>query len=272
MPLTGMNTEQIAQLETELLAGVPVDGRPVGNGHLRDDILDWENDRYWAVRQRLVDSGILVTGRGRGGSVRRPIGQTQDGEEETNTEEPAEDERYPNEESLYDPMTYVIANHWARDQPFDNHVVENTDRGGRRRDGIWSRPDITVAAMTSYTYVPGRHFDVITFEIKHFRGLNVTAVYEAMSHRRAATRSYVLAYIPDEQLEQFEDSTLADAVDEANRHGVGLIVASDPANYDTWDIREEATLVTPDPARLNSFIRNQLTEGTRDQIVRWFRV
>ena len=60
-------------------------------------------------------------------------------------------------------------------------------------------------------------------------------------------------------------------MEEANRHGVGLIVAGDPGDYDLWDIREEAVHVNPDPARLNTFIRNQLSEGTRDQIVRWFR-
>lgn len=113
--------------------------------------------------------------------------------------------------------------------------------------------------------------DIISFEIKPFEGLNVTAVYEALAHRRAATRSYVLVYIPEDHIEAFENPILVDIADEANKHEIGLIVATDPNDFDTWDIREDAGRVEPDPARMNAFIRNQLGEATRDQIVRWFR-
>ena len=87
---------------------------------------------------------------------------------------------------------------------------------------------MTVAAKKTYAYVPGIHFDIITFEIKHYSGFDVTAVYEALSHRRAATRAYVLVYIPDDQIHIYENPTLVEISEEASRHGIGLIVASVP--------------------------------------------
>ena len=54
----------------QLLSRVPADGSPIGNIKLRD-LLGWDEDRYQAARQPLLDQGILATGRGRGGSVAR---------------------------------------------------------------------------------------------------------------------------------------------------------------------------------------------------------
>lgn len=278
MPLTSQSAEGIAHLEEQMMNAVPTDGTSIGNMRLRDDVLRWSHDLYLAVRARLLDRGELITGRGKGGSVRRPVvaaalepPMIQLGDPIREGGQAFVQDPYPDETALYEAITTVVRERWVQEQSFDQVLVENTNRGGRRRDGIWTRPDLTIAAMTSYTYVPGKHFDVISFEIKHHTGFNVTAIYEALAHRRAATRSYVLVYIPDGLLEAFENPTLAEITDEASRHGIGLIVASDPANFDTWDIREEATRINPDPSRLNAFIRNQLSEGTRDQIVRWFR-
>ena len=269
MPLTGKSSGEIGKLEEELLEHVPTDGRGVGNARLRDECLGWEADLYLAIRKRLIDSGKIILGRGRGGSVRIA---PSDAIEDNTGEKHHREEPYPNEEALYNAMLSSLTGRWANEQPFDQHIVERTDRGGRRADGVWSRPDITVAAMTSYTYVPGRYFDIVTFEVKHYSSINVTAVYEALAHRRSATKAYVLFYIPDELMANFEVPALVEVGEECTRHGIGLIVAGDPADYDTWEIREDATRVEPDPSKMNTFIRNQLSEGTRDQIVRWFRV
>lgn len=52
------------------LQQVPADGSAIGNIRLRKT-LGWEEDRYLAVRDALIDSGVLIAGRGRGGSVMR---------------------------------------------------------------------------------------------------------------------------------------------------------------------------------------------------------
>lgn len=60
-----------------LLDSVPSDGSSIGNLKLRE-ILGWDEERYQAARQPLIDAGKLTTGRGRGGSVMRVDAATAD--------------------------------------------------------------------------------------------------------------------------------------------------------------------------------------------------
>jgi hypothetical protein len=53
-----------------LFAHVPADGSTIGNRKLRE-LLGWNEKRYLAARRPLLDLGVLETGRGRGGSVKR---------------------------------------------------------------------------------------------------------------------------------------------------------------------------------------------------------
>lgn len=50
-------------------------GGSAGNVRLRDT-LQWDEDAYAAVKNALVESGVILTGRGRGGSVLLPSGGT----------------------------------------------------------------------------------------------------------------------------------------------------------------------------------------------------
>lgn len=272
MPLTGRNSAEIGILEEELREKLRQAGGSSGNKSLRED-LGWEEDLYLAVRKRLLDGGEVALGRGRGGSVRLLESDAETAPcTSTLAVSNSISEKYPRESDLYDPLVRTIRERWIADQPFDRIIAERTDQGGRRADGLWSRPDITIAALTSYTYVPGRHFDLVTFEVKNWTGLTVTAVYEALAHRRAATRSYVIGFVPAEFERDKVDDKIGDILEECTRHGIGFISVGDPLDYDTWETREEAVHVSPDPARMNAFIRSQLSEGTRDEIVRWFRV
>lgn len=86
-----------------------------------------------------------------------------------------------NELSLYPPMRAVIERDWARERRQDLLAVEITALVGRRPDGIWSRPDITTVEVRTFEFVPGKHLDVNTFEIKSHNAVNVQAVYEAVA-------------------------------------------------------------------------------------------
>lgn len=270
MPLTGRSADEIRALEDELMTLVPEQGS-IGNQSLREQT-QWADDLYLAIRNRLRDAGQISIGRGRGGSIRRTAPEVPELAVAPAPDQvkPTPDEPYPNEESLYSPMRETLQKRWIQDQQFDQSVVETTARGGRRADGIWARPDITCAAMTSYTYLPGKFLDIITFEVKPHFAVDLTAVYEALSHRRAATRSYVLLHVPDDKLEALEPA-IADICDEASKHGIGVVVAGDPTEFDTWDFREDADRSEPDPVKVNKFIQTQLSQGTRDQILKWLK-
>jgi hypothetical protein len=271
MPLTGFTEEQIEKYEQQLLSSVP-EGGPVGNTSLYRALqmadASWTQDRFWAIRNRLIERGNLERGKGKGGSVRRanaisPV---------TTVPQAAEPivEQIQAERDLYEPMSKVIKDNWSPDTGLDAVIVEVTAQGGRRSDGKWSRPDITLASYKTYPYVPGRHFDLITFEVKATDGLDVTVVYEALAHRRAATRAYALLHVPEERKAALEE-VLDEIVLEAKRVGVGVILAGLPNDYETWDEIVEASRVEPEPQRLNDFLSKQVSQGFREQIVRWFR-
>jgi hypothetical protein len=170
-------------------------------------------------------------------------------------------------------MANVLRTEWARDNRFREWIVEITARQGRRETGgKWTRPDLTVVSSTTLLYYPTKLFDVTTFEVKPSDGFDVTAVYEALAHRRAATRSYVLVHIPPaQQALDTVQSAIEQVSTEAKRHGIGVIVASDPASYDAWDEKVEAVRHEPDPLLLNEFLAIQLSETTKGEIVTWFR-
>ena len=264
----------LAEEESMLLDSVPL-VTAIGNVSLRAALQrsGWTEEQYWAVRNRLIEKGVLEPGRGKGGSVRRVVTQTDEPATDPIVSPPASTEAiaYAAEKDLYVPMAAVIRSRWAQDYRLDEHLVEITaQQGARQTGGKWTRPDITVASLKTFAYVPGRHFDLITFEIKPFETLDVTIVYEALAHRRSATRAYALAHVPENKLQE-SMPLIEDIALEAKRHGVGFIVASDPSNYDTWEEFAEATRHDPDPERMNDFLAQQVTQSFREQIVRWFR-
>lgn len=72
MSLDGLTHTEVLGLESRLTELVPATGS-IGNTSLLRTLASegWSEERYWQVRQRLMDHGALVTGRGRGGSVKR---------------------------------------------------------------------------------------------------------------------------------------------------------------------------------------------------------
>ena len=270
---------EINQDEQDLLDQLPPDGSVVGNRTLQRS-LHWRDSRYWTVRDSLVDKGLIARGRGRGGSVRIiEIGNVADtvrvpvsvGIDSVAGAGDQIESAVRREIELYTPMADVIRQDWARDRRASPLAVEVTALQGRRvTGGIWSRPDIVSVELKTYDYVPGKYLEIVTFEVKHIDAVNVQAVYEALSRRRNATRSNVLIYAPNLTFEDLYPM-IAEPLAVARSHGIGLIVADKPDDYDTWDEWEDARRFEPDPSSLDEFIKTQLSESTRDKIARGLR-
>ena len=203
MALDNLTANQIQAYEQQLLARVPPE-MPIGNVKLRSQLseLGWDEPLYWDIRNHLMERGVLAPGKGKGGSVHLVAPPTQANAHVAAAATTSSDamalstaEPYIPEKDLYVPMKDAIQNGWAKDSRLDSLVVEITAKHGAKL-GKWTKPDITVACSRTFPYVPGRHFDVITFEVKPQDQVNVTAVYEALAHLRAATRSYVLLHVP----------------------------------------------------------------------------
>jgi hypothetical protein len=269
--MSTQETQALSEDAQALLARLPTDGSTKGNIALQRE-LGWDADRYYVARDDVEDAGLLVRGRGRGGTVRL-TGSTSDqgpvvAVSADVVESPEEVEAAVRGElALYEPMRGVIAGEWARDHRANPLAVEITAQQGRRpTGGIWSRPDIVSVEVRTFAHVPGKHIELVTFEVKPSNGVSVQAVYEALAHRRAATRSYVLVHVPLEQEHDLE-SVVADVAEVARSHGIGLVTANDPSDYQTWEERETAERIEPDPERLDSFISTQLNERARQRII-----
>ena len=271
-----MITENLTDQEKELLGRVSEDGSSVGNVTIIRS-LNWPESQYWEVRDKLLEKGILTTGRGRGGSVRRVIpdgvrseleADTRPGADRLDTEQKI---AQASEGALYNPVAEVLGEKWTKDNRLDDFVLEIVARQGRRdTGGTWSRPDIVIVSVMTLPFVPGKHLDVTTFEIKPYTQLDVTSVYEALAHLRAATRAFVFLHVPEEAGNDTKD-TVETIFEECNRHGIGLIVAHDPRDYGKWDIRVQAVRRAMDPVRLNDFIAQQLSAESKQKVQKWCR-
>jgi len=239
--------EEIRLNTKRLLDNVPSDGRAVGNVHLMRT-LHWDAEKYWAVRDALINEGVLETGRGRGGSVHlarpdkaavaneSPKGRVKEG-------------------TLYEPMLQVIRESWVADKQLRDSIAWVSARGGSQPTGKWGRPDITVLARRTFPFYPGNFWDIHTFEIKPSDLFDVTAVYEALAHRRAATHSWVLALLPG--VEPTDEGLQAVAA-EAKRYGIGLIIAGKADVFETWDDSlADAERHEPDPQAASEFLKRE---------------
>jgi hypothetical protein len=210
-PLTDAD---VAAFKAQLLASMPSHGL-VGNGALRRK-LGWDDHRYWYIRDSLLQAGLVRTGRGKGGSVQRviPIDNVETAEGVTAGSAAEKD--------LYGPIIKTLQSDWIPDHQIQDFVIHQTAHQGRRgTGGKWTRPDITLASSNSYTYVPGRPVEIRTFEIKTHDGLDVTAVYEALAHRRAAHYAHVFVHVPGPERAALEPM-LDRLVGDAQEHGIAL--------------------------------------------------
>src|SRR5947207_7352006 len=95
---------------------VPAD-TAVGNVSLRSQLshIGWSESLYWDIRKHLIQRGVLASGHGRGGSVRRvtqAIAQDNDAPpaptNDAFTEADNVSRQYTDEEQLYQPMREAI--------------------------------------------------------------------------------------------------------------------------------------------------------------------
>ena len=249
-----------------MMSHVPEDGSLVGNVWLIDQ-LNWNKDKYWKVREILLESGALERGKGKGGSVRRSVSNV----------EPVSDPvvvvkaiRNSPEAQLYEPLLAVLQNEWAREMRIEQDQIhfEITARQGKKATGgRWTRPDITAVSVRTFQHLTGKYFDAWTFEVKPIEALDVTAVFEAASHASRATRSYALLQVPTGSSDDYAD-IIDRCVREAARLRVGLITFSSPSDWTTWETKVEAPKLDTAPEALDEFV-GHLSDAAKTRMARW---
>lgn len=260
------DAEPAQSLKDRLFDLLPPDGSPVGNAELRSK-LSVDSREYWEARDLLVEEGRATRGRGRGGSTSRVVEETSAPPAPVNSDDGIDASEHAvrlTEVELYSPLQAVLDGDWKADKGFEYLAVENiAQAGSRKTGGRWTRPDLVGVDIEVLTYFPTKTLSVHTFEVKPSDAIDVTAVYEALAHRRAATHAYVLLHVPDEES---APPVLESVVLEARRHGIGVIVFAKPDDYETWDEKVVADRVDPEPQAVDEFIRVQLPEAARLRI------
>jgi hypothetical protein len=152
---------------------------------------------------------------------------------------------------------------WAKDgqgYETDEIVLEQTAFKGRKKSlGKWTRPDYTLVTIMNYSIIPGKHIQILTFEVKTSNNWNVEAVFEAASHSRGATESYLAIH-------RFiiDDDKSRRVLDECRRFGIGLLTFEDDETT-PLNILLEARNSPIHPENCNDFLENILnTENLKD--------
>lgn len=262
----------------EFLAALKECGGSAGNQHLRDR-LGWDEVFYWRVQGRLVEEGRIAAGRGRGGSVRfteaqaaasdpSPAAAAAGGALAGAGVDGAERALAAGRErDLYGPLKRSIEQKWINRFGFDDVLVDEThSRGSRDTGGTFTRPDITSAGVKRYVYLPKR-LEIVTFEVKSADAISVMGVLEAIAHREAAHRAYVL-YAASRVA--FDAAIEADRIVElAQKYGIGVVLVERPAAVESWEILLDAMRHEPDPARLDRFLGDLPSEAMKKHLSKW---
>jgi len=259
-------SESLGEDESTLLRLIPEDGSTVGNKYLRTQ-LQWEAAHYFDVRDRLVERKVLSIGRGRGGSVYR-VKPTSTAKPAGESTEPVA-RQYRREADLYAPVAEALRDGWSKTLRHHNYLVQVTGKqGSKATGGMWTRPDVTVVAVDTYAYVPGRFLEVITYEVKAAGAWSVAGVFEAASHSRFATQTYLLIHAP-KGTESLPEEDFERLQKECARFQIGLGLFRDPASYDTYDFLVDPERRQPDPADMDRFISQQLSDANKRQLAAW---
>ncbi|MFT4015028.1 MAG: hypothetical protein QM682_16895 [Paracoccus sp. (in: a-proteobacteria)] len=250
----------------------------IGNRALRER-LGWADEKYWSIHQQLFEAGKIEKGRGNGGTVilvgdTNPVAVADVAARDKAGDKHAAEATAPSqtdlrELELYPPVLRQLQKNWAKRLGLDECHCEITAQQGRRdTGGSWSRPDLTAVGLKKYEFLPDRVLDVFSFEIKAAYDVSIKGVLEALAHREAATKSYVVYHTAGRDFADFPEAIRIEEI--SVRHGIGVYAAKDIDDFETWEEVSGATRGHPDPDNLETFIKRTLSDAAKSKLRRWF--
>ena len=141
-------------------------------------------------------------------------------------------------------------------------------QGRRETGGSWSRPDLALIGYRKYEFLPEKVFELFSFEVNPANDVSIRGVMEALAHREAATRSFVIYHTGGDDFDAFAEAERIE--DLAARHGVGVYAARDINDFNQWKEIVPAQRGTPDPEAVDKFIRRTLSDDAKTKLRKWF--
>ncbi|MFG1211214.1 hypothetical protein V5F72_02180 [Xanthobacter flavus] len=240
-------------------------------------ILGWPEARYWNTHAHLYAAGSIEKGRGYSGTVilvplKNPPSPAEN-RRKKNSDGNLKSEKLTNEDEselgLYQPVKHYLENHWSILRGFNGFVCEITAHQGRRdTGGSWSRPDISFIAFKNYEFMPEKVLEVCSFEVKHSNDISVKGVMEALSHREAAHRSYVIYNTSGKDFFEYPESKRIEEI--SSRYGIGIFAAKSINDPNEWAEVVSASRSNPDPEAVDTFISRTISDLAKTKIRKWF--
>jgi len=242
-----------------------MEGSSIGNVTLRHK-LQWEEKKYWKIRDSLFDKRLIGLGRGKGGSLYRISDVVQTPAVNEQEYPPT---KYNAEKDLYEPFVQTIEKNYVADLKIRDYILQNTSTQGRKfTGGSWTRPDVTLITVDTFSFIPGKVMNIITFEIKHNAQFDIYGVFETAAHSRFANKSYYVGYLPNDW--KGDNNDYQRIQNECDRFEIGLMYFTNPADYNTYEILLEPERRIPDPADQDEFIRVQIDKDNQDKLRKLF--
>jgi len=231
-----------------------------GNKTLREK-LGWKEEKYFKVRQALIEEGLVEVGGGKGGSVHVL------GDKEGEAEQADEFLEPEYEKDHYLQVVGKLEKQLKQD--FQDAVVERTaHQGGKLTGGKWSRPDILALTVQRFEYIVQDEFISRSYEIKRGDVVDTDAVAEAAGHQRIAQLAYLVVVPHGDNKAIFEPTYIKRRTLEREclKTGVGLILIPDYKSESDIELAVDASVTKVDHRDVNSTIGLLFSEPKRKQI------
>ena len=174
------------------------------------------------------------------------------------------------EERFYPAIEIGLRALWSVEGYESNEFyLERTARKDSKIAGPWTRPDFTIISHKKFPWTIGFGFDVVTFEIKRPDTSNVLAVFEALSHLTAATRSYVVFPMNEKDWMASDAQQASRVRDECSKHGIGLILIENVYDDPTPVHLIAARRHDISHEKSSNFLGAVLSDGGKNRLSAW---
>lgn len=164
---------------------------------------------------------------------------------------------------LYGDAARIIRQYWGeRALRLRNIDVIVTAHSGRRGAGVWTHPDLVIAADPARRDSADEPRRLHAVEVETAAGFDVRSVYQAHAQGRGADYAWVFGNkAPGVDPVDWERVTWT-----AASLGVGLVTFEKPHSYQTWTTHLKAARQQPSAKDRDTFIGQALGEHNRKQL------
>lgn len=216
------------------------------------------SEEYFAQIEELSSRGVIERSRGQGGKVRLLPGVLRPKPSVPPWKEP---ELMPCLKKFLETRFWKELDLKSTDPGFDWIVVDTAMTGSR--EGQWTRPDFTAMSITPFKVLPFPQIDVYTFELKAASAGCAQAVHQALHQTKMSNFGFFVWY------PQGDEATLSEIEGACRKHGIGLILISDPQEPKSWEVRLDAERQPTSSIEIDQFLSsNRFTDEQRKRIRR----